>query len=96
MSSFSLVNDAANTTGMQTVFTHFKSVPIMFHVAPFLPYSSADVQQVLFKFIAEIIVKVERKRHLGNDIVVIVFNEGKDGFSPCSIASEFNRILTAC
>jgi len=52
---------------------------IMFHVSCYLPLQEHDTQ------------RVERKRHLGNDIVVIVFLE-KDanvGFSPLSIKSHF-------
>jgi RAP1 GTPase activating protein 1 len=36
----------------------------MFHVATYIPFTPEDRQQV------------ERKRHLGNDIVVIVFRDG--------------------
>ena len=36
----------------------------MFHVATYIPFTPEDRQQV------------ERKRHLGNDIVVIVFKDG--------------------
>ena len=37
--------------------------------------------------------RVERKRHLGNDIILIIFKEGDLPFNPKSIASQFNRIL---
>lgn len=40
--------------------------------------------------------KVERKRHIGNDIVTIVFQEGDDAlssFKPSMIRSHFTRIL---
>jgi len=46
-----------------------------------LPYFPNDPQQV------------ERKRHLGNDVVVIVFNDGYDTFSPDVIHSEFNHVF---
>jgi len=45
------------------------SKEIMFHVSTLLPYSSGDNQQV------------QRKRHIGNDIVAIVFQVS---FSQCS------------
>ena len=36
--------------------------------------------------------QIERKRHLGNDILMIVFKEGNGPpFSPNTITSEFNR-----
>jgi hypothetical protein len=34
---------------------------VMFHVSTYIPFHGADAQQV------------ERKRHLGNDVVVIIF-----------------------
>lgn len=40
--------------------------------------------------------QVERKRHIGNDIVTIVFQEGDDAsssFKPSMIRSHFTRIL---
>jgi RAP1 GTPase activating protein 1 len=43
------------------VHTKFNGFEIMYHVAPYLPWYPNDKQQL------------ERKRHLGNDIVVIVF-----------------------
>lgn len=52
----------------------------MFHVATLLPFKPQDVQQV------------ERKRHLGNDIIVIIFKDGDPGYTPDCIHSEFNRM----
>ena len=37
-------------------------------------------------------MQLERKRHIGNDIVVIIFDEGDYPFDPACILSEFNRI----
>jgi hypothetical protein len=53
----------------------------MFHVAPLLPFYPNDKQQL------------ERKRHLGNDIVVIVFQDAEEPFSPAWLKSEFNHIF---
>lgn len=45
-----------------------------------LPYFPKDMQQV------------ERKRHLGNDVVMIIFKENPDDiFQPQIMASQFNR-----
>jgi hypothetical protein len=71
-----------NTTGTQSVYTVYKGHEIMFHVSTMLPFSRDNPQQV------------ERKRHIGNDICVIVFCEGKPSFHPSSIKSKFIRILT--
>lgn len=47
----------------------------MFHVSPFLPYSTQDRQQL------------ERKRHIGNDIVVIVFQDEGASESPFQLST---------
>lgn len=46
-----------------------------------------------------IYIQVERKRHIGNDIVTIVFQEGEEpspAFKPSMIRSHFTRILGLC
>jgi len=69
-----------DSTGTKSVFTTFLGLNMMFHVATLLPHSLRDMQQV------------EKKRHLGNDIVVIIFNESSKPFSPQSVTSEFNHV----
>ena len=49
-------NVLVNTTGSHSVYTKFNEFEIMYHVAPLLPYQDFDEQ------------RVERKRHLGNDV----------------------------
>ena len=51
----------------------------MFHVSTMLPRSESDTQQI------------ERKRHIGNDIVMIVFLEEGAMFKPTCISSNFLR-----
>uniref|UniRef100_A0A8C4ZSK9 GTPase activating Rap/RanGAP domain like 3 n=1 Tax=Gadus morhua TaxID=8049 RepID=A0A8C4ZSK9_GADMO len=73
-----------DTTGMQSIYTVYQGHELMFHVSTMLPYSKENKQQV------------ERKRHIGNDIVTIVFQEGEDAspsFKPSMIRSHFTRIL---
>jgi hypothetical protein len=53
----------------------------MFHVSTYLPFMSKDPQQV------------ERKRHIGNDMVVIVFREGRGLFNPENLRSEYNHVF---
>lgn len=48
-------------TGSEAVYERFFDREIMFHVSPLLPHTSGDAQQL------------QRKRHVGNDIVAIVF-----------------------
>ena len=69
------------TTGEHSVYTTHKGYEIMFHVANYLPFNNFDPQQV------------ERKRHLGNDVIIIVFKEGEPQFDPIEIKSQFNRLF---
>ncbi|PRP81101.1 RapGAP/RanGAP domain-containing protein [Planoprotostelium fungivorum] len=74
----------SNSTGIHSVFAQHESCEVMFHVAPYLPYYPDDKQQV------------ERKRHIGNDIVIIIFKENTDPdyfFNPLMIRSQFNHVF---
>nr|CAD7459471.1 unnamed protein product [Timema tahoe] len=64
-------------TGDDAVYEVFREREIMFHVSTLLPYTDHDPQQL------------QRKRHIGNDIVAIVFQESNTPFSPDMIASHF-------
>uniref|UniRef100_A0A7N6A7H2 Rap-GAP domain-containing protein n=1 Tax=Anabas testudineus TaxID=64144 RepID=A0A7N6A7H2_ANATE len=64
-------------TGSQAVFTSFHGREIMFHVATKLPFTEGDPQQL------------QRKRHIGNDIVALVYQEGKTPFLSDVIKSHF-------
>lgn len=64
-------------TGDYSVYDKFNTKEIMFHVSTLLPFSKSDQQQL------------ERKRHIGNDIVAIVFQEDNTPFAPDMIASNF-------
>ncbi|XP_036340854.1 rap1 GTPase-activating protein 1 [Rhagoletis pomonella] len=64
-------------TGDTGIYEVFKEREIMFHVSTMLPYTEGDPQQL------------QRKRHIGNDIVAIVFQESNTPFSPDMIASHF-------
>lgn len=77
-------------TGKHSIYTVYEGHEIMFHVSTLLPYSRDNRQQV------------ERKRHIGNDIVNIVFvdidNDEQSEmahaqFNPTYIKSQFTRIL---
>lgn len=50
-----------NQTGVESVYTRYKSREIMFHVSTLLPFTVGDPQQL------------QRKRFVGNDIVSIIF-----------------------
>uniref|UniRef100_UPI00358DF4FD rap1 GTPase-activating protein 1 isoform X3 n=1 Tax=Myxine glutinosa TaxID=7769 RepID=UPI00358DF4FD len=64
-------------TGTESVYTLFHNHEIMFHVSTKLPFTEGDAQQL------------QRKRHIGNDIVAIVFQEQSTPFVPDMIASNF-------
>nr|XP_014268729.2 rap1 GTPase-activating protein 1 isoform X3 [Maylandia zebra] len=64
-------------TGTESVYTNFHNKEIMFHVSTKLPYTEGDSQQL------------QRKRHIGNDIVAIVFQEENTPFVPDMIQSNF-------
>lgn len=64
-------------TGTEAVYERFHEREVMFHVAPLLPHTAGDAQQL------------QRKRHVGNDIVAIVFQEKATPFTPDMIASHF-------
>ncbi|XP_025830700.1 GTPase-activating Rap/Ran-GAP domain-like protein 3 isoform X2 [Agrilus planipennis] len=80
-------------TGKYSVYTMYEGHEIMFHVSTLLPYSKDNKQQV------------ERKRHIGNDIVNIVFIETDEdddpeteadahaGFNPNWIKSHFTHVF---
>lgn len=71
-----------NTTGTHSYFTDAHGFDIMFHTSTELPFSTVNPQQV------------ERKRHIGNDVVVIIYQDGPTAqpFKATSIASKFNHV----
>ncbi|XP_051921107.1 rap1 GTPase-activating protein 2 [Hippocampus zosterae] len=64
-------------TGSEAVFTSFHGREVMFHVATKLPFTEGDPQQL------------QRKRHIGNDIVALVYQEGPTAFLADVIKSHF-------
>jgi hypothetical protein len=71
----------ADTTGTHSIYTRKDNFDIMFHVSTYLPFSSTNKQQI------------ERKRHIGNDIVCIIFQDGDSTpFTPTAITSKYNHV----
>jgi len=66
----------SGTTGHQTIYKRFNNNEIIFHVSTMLPFNPKDKQQL------------ERKRHIGNDIVVILFQDGNTPYKPSTISSR--------
>eukprot|EP00028_Trichosphaerium_sp_Am-I-7-wt_P012092 CAMPEP_0168522658 /NCGR_PEP_ID=MMETSP0405-20121227/9475_1 /TAXON_ID=498012 /ORGANISM="Trichosphaerium sp, Strain Am-I-7 wt" /LENGTH=481 /DNA_ID=CAMNT_0008544295 /DNA_START=168 /DNA_END=1613 /DNA_ORIENTATION=+ len=65
---------------------------IMFHVSTLIPNESYYNGKSKKPSIADVITK---KIHIGNDIVVIIFNDGKAAFNPDSMTSQFNHVFIA-
>ncbi|KAF6334261.1 signal-induced proliferation-associated 1 [Rhinolophus ferrumequinum] len=71
-----------DSTGMHSLYTVYQDHEIMFHVSTMLPYTPNNQQQLL------------RKRHIGNNIVTIVFQEpGSKPFCPTTIRSHFQHVF---
>eukprot|EP01125_Pyxidicula_operculata_P006691 TRINITY_DN2300_c0_g1_i2.p1 TRINITY_DN2300_c0_g1~~TRINITY_DN2300_c0_g1_i2.p1 ORF type:complete len:873 (+),score=120.37 TRINITY_DN2300_c0_g1_i2:60-2678(+) len=68
-------------TGNRALYTEWRDLSFIFHVSTMLPFYLDDPQQLA------------RKRHLGNDIVLIIFKEGNTPYSPDTVASTFNHII---
>uniref|UniRef100_A0A8C7BTE5 Signal induced proliferation associated 1 like 2 n=1 Tax=Neovison vison TaxID=452646 RepID=A0A8C7BTE5_NEOVI len=76
------LDNKTDSTGTHSLYTTYKDYEVMFHVSTMLPYMPNNRQQLL------------RKRHIGNDIVTIVFQEpGALPFTPRSIRSHFQHVF---
>ncbi|KYQ89078.1 RapGAP/RanGAP domain-containing protein [Tieghemostelium lacteum] len=64
------------TTGSHSIYQRWNNNEVMYHVSCMLPFNEKDKQQL------------ERKRHIGNDIVVIVFQDGDTIYRPTTISSR--------
>ncbi|XP_071783592.2 signal-induced proliferation-associated 1-like protein 3 [Centroberyx gerrardi] len=71
-----------DSTGTHSLYTTYQGYEVMFHVSTMLPYMPNNPQQLL------------RKRHIGNDIVTIIFQEpGAQPFTPQNIRSHFQHVF---
>ncbi|KNE67585.1 hypothetical protein AMAG_12037 [Allomyces macrogynus ATCC 38327] len=70
-------------TGKHSVYTKWQGYEIMFHVSAYLPHTANDKQQL------------EKKRHIGNDIVVLVFQDGDAQFQLPTLTSRQNHVVIA-
>ncbi|GAM23464.1 hypothetical protein SAMD00019534_066390, partial [Acytostelium subglobosum LB1] len=66
----------SGTTGTHSIYQRVNNNEVMYHVSVMLPFNVKDKQQL------------ERKRHIGNDIVVIVFQDGDTVYRPTTISSR--------
>jgi len=77
------LNIKDDLTGKESYYNNHRGFEIMFHVSTLIPFQPHDAQQV------------ERKRHLGNDVVVVVFQESDvtEPFDPAKMKSQFNHVF---
>ncbi|XP_049644871.1 signal-induced proliferation-associated 1-like protein 2 isoform X1 [Suncus etruscus] len=76
------LDNKTDSTGTHSLYTTYKDYELMFHVSTMLPHMPNNRQQLL------------RKRHIGNDIVTIVFQEpGALPFTPKNIRSHFQHVF---
>jgi hypothetical protein len=70
------------TTGERFVHTRVGSLDLAFHVAPWIPPGVNEDGQ-----------HIARKRHLGNDVVLLVCAAAGARFDPTTIRSHFNHVF---
>ncbi|KAJ3301079.1 Rap1 GTPase-activating protein 2 [Kappamyces sp. JEL0829] len=67
-------------TGENFLYSKWRDYEIMFHCSTLLPFNKDDNQQI------------ERKRHIGNDIINIIYQDGDMQFDPTSIKTQFTHV----
>ena len=72
--------DTQDTT-LSSIYKRIDGHELIFHVSHMLPYSQTDYDQV------------DRKRHLGNDVVLIIFSESTKEFDVLSVESRPNQVV---
>lgn len=76
------LDNKTDSTGTHSIYATYQNCEVMFHVSTMLPFTPNNRQQLL------------RKRHIGNDIVTIVFQEpGALPFTPKNIRSQFQHVF---
>ncbi|EMD45757.1 Rap GTPase-activating protein, putative [Entamoeba histolytica KU27] len=74
-----------NTTGTHSIVSSFKGIDIMFHVSTMLQHEANDEQHLA------------KKRHIGNDVCVIIFketnNKKDDEIDLNSFITQFNHVF---
>lgn len=72
--------DTQGSTGKSAPYWANNSMEVIFHVITRMPTKENDEQQI------------HKKRHVGNDIVHIVWSEHDRDYRPCTIVSNFNFV----
>ncbi|XP_053238501.1 signal-induced proliferation-associated 1-like protein 2 isoform X5 [Podarcis raffonei] len=102
------LDNKTDSTGTHSLYTTYKDYEIMFHVSTMLPYMPSNRQQeittpclvtdqdipLVLERAGDPNTQLLRKRHIGNDIVTIVFQEpGALPFTPKNIRSHFQHVF---
>ncbi|XP_077202399.1 signal-induced proliferation-associated 1-like protein 2 isoform X4 [Paroedura picta] len=102
------LDNKTDSTGTHSLYTTYKDYEIMFHVSTMLPYMPSNRQQeittpclvtdqdipLVLEPAGDPNTQLLRKRHIGNDIVTIVFQEpGALPFTPKNIRSHFQHVF---
>ena len=66
-----------NFCGKNSVYCEWNGNEIMYHVSTFLPQNEEN--------------DVSKKRYIGNDIIMIVFQEGETQIDLSTVKTEFTR-----
>ncbi|KAJ6232194.1 rap gtpase-activating protein [Anaeramoeba flamelloides] len=67
--------------GEKSLYTQWNNSEIMFHVSTLIPFDPLDKQQII------------RKRHIGNNSVMVVFLDGNVKFDPDSFVTKFIHVI---
>lgn len=70
-----------NYSGTHSVYTKFQNSEMMFHVSTLLPHTPANP------------VQIERKKHIGNDRLIIVFKDGDEPYVPNTLKSKQTQVV---
>jgi hypothetical protein len=74
--------DTEDASGTHSIFSTIEDISVMYHVSTMLPLDTRDNENPI----------LERKRHIGNDVVVLIFKEGNTPIDPSTaFRSQFNR-----
>ena len=75
------LNVTMDETGEYSVYAEYKEFNFMAHVSALLPFREEDDQ------------KLDRKRHIGNDLVVIIFWEGPGSFDASQLVTQMCHVF---
>eukprot|EP01122_Echinamoeba_exundans_P008864 TRINITY_DN3020_c0_g1_i2.p1 TRINITY_DN3020_c0_g1~~TRINITY_DN3020_c0_g1_i2.p1 ORF type:complete len:1064 (+),score=240.87 TRINITY_DN3020_c0_g1_i2:630-3821(+) len=71
-----------DVSGTHAITASVDDTNVIFHVASMIPLDKDPEQSLL-----------ERKRHIGNDVVVVIFKEGPQQLDPSVWRSQFNHVF---